>query len=112
MMNCAGVLKLEHQCCSAFLTSARGCNRSNLENIALAESRLLLRWLNFRRYFDYGVIVNKRCQEVPENLNFPPITVNNLFKFPAQGSDLTPFYWLKYLLKLTHLYLPDERVGE
>ena len=26
-----------------------------------------------------------------ENLNFPPITVNNLFKFSDQGSDLAPF---------------------
>ena len=26
-----------------------------------------------------------------DNLNFPPITVNNLFKFSTQGSDLAPF---------------------
>ena len=28
-----------------------------------------------------------------ENLNFPPKTVNNLFKFSAQDSDLEYLYW-------------------
>jgi len=28
-----------------------------------------------------------------ENLNFPPKTVNNLFKFSAQGSDLEYSCW-------------------
>ena len=27
-----------------------------------------------------------------ESLNFPPFTVNNLFKFSAQGRDLAPFF--------------------
>ena len=28
-----------------------------------------------------------------ENLNFPPNTVNNLFKFSAQDSDLEYLFW-------------------
>ena len=28
-----------------------------------------------------------------ENLNFPPKTVNNLFKFSAQDSDLEYLFW-------------------
>ena len=31
----------------------------------------------------------------PENLNFLPKTVNNIFKFSAQDSDLEYLFWLQ-----------------
>jgi hypothetical protein len=35
-----------------------------------------------------------------ESLNFPPFTVNNLFKFSAQGWDLAPFFGNEIKVKL------------
>ena len=45
-------------------------------------------------YFDFGSIAKKvaASRSWAESLIFPLFTVNNLFKFSAQGKDLTPFF--------------------
>ena len=50
----------------------------------------ILRWLNLRRYFEFGPIANKRWQITTQSrkLEFP---AHLLFKFSAEGSDLAPF---------------------
>ena len=49
------------------------------------------RWLYLKRFSDFGHIGNKGCQIWAENLNFPLFSVDNLFKFSAQGQDLATF---------------------
>ena len=61
-----------------------------------------------------GYALPKSAKLLPwaENLNLPLFSVNNLFKFSAQGSNLAPFVEMgpksKYLLRLSHLYAPLE----
>ena len=48
----------------------------------------------FRRYDAFVISATKSAKSLSwaENLNSSPITVNNLFKFSAQESDLTLFW--------------------
>ena len=54
-------------------------------NIDLIELFLKKRWLNLRKYFDFGHTTKKRCQS--GKFEFPALTVNNLLKLSAQVQD-------------------------